>query len=229
MLPSVALALRYQPVTMEGPLISIDLLRRQLPTMLQLHILLMLPPNERALSARLVSPDARDALSGPQNCIASLSQPLPAHSASWAQAAGQQHLRQLPFRHKLQLLCTAAASGCEVNLEVVLALLRANVFPELLQQRREICEYPDPGVAASEAGHPQLLGWLLRHCRGLVEPVRTLAAAAQHCDLTGLQAAWAALQNGPNNISVLRLDNEVLSAAAPNLPLRTQPPRWSGC
>ncbi len=55
---------------------------RQLPTALQLHILYLLPPNERALSGRLVSPEARDGLTGPQHCTAFLSQPLPRYAAS---------------------------------------------------------------------------------------------------------------------------------------------------
>ncbi len=108
-------------------------LQRHVPSALQLHILSLLPPNERALSGRLVSPDAAAALSGPEHCTASPSQPLPPHAVPWAVAAGQQHVRQLPFRHKLQLLCTAAASGSEVNLEVALALLQPSIFPELLQ------------------------------------------------------------------------------------------------
>ncbi len=191
-----------------------DVPRWQLPIALQLHILSRLPPNERALSARLVSPDARDALSGPQNCTASLSQPLPAHSASWAQAAGQQHLRQLPFRYKVQLLCTAARSGSEVNLDVVLALLQLSAFPELLQQRREANEYPDPGVTAVLAGHPQLLGWLLRHCPGLVSPALALTMAARHCDLAGLQVAWETLQNGSNGFFAAGLPDWALDAVA---------------
>ncbi len=106
---------------------------RQLPTAVQLHILSLLTPNDRALSGRLVSPDARDAFSGAQHCTASLSEPLVAHAAARAVAAGQQYVLQLPFWHKLQLLCTAAASGCEVNLAVALEVLQPSVFAELLQ------------------------------------------------------------------------------------------------
>ncbi len=68
---------------------------------------------------------------------------------------------QLPFGHKLQLLCTAAASGSDVNLEVALALLQPSIFIELLHGKlRRSSAYSNPGVAAVEAGHPQLLGWL---------------------------------------------------------------------
>ncbi len=175
-------------------------LRRQLPTALQLHILSFLGPNDVALSGRLVSPDLAQALNSPQHCTASLSQPLPPHAAPWAVEAGQQHVRQLPFRHKLQLLCTAAASGSEVNLEVALALLQPSVFPQVLQEHRDAwvafhaqwCSC-DPGEAAVSAGHPQLLGWLLHRCPALLRASNVLAAAAEHCSLAGLQAAWGLL------------------------------------
>ncbi len=167
----------------------------QLPPTLQLHVLSFLPPNDRALSGRLVSPDATDALTGPDHCTASLSQPLPPHAVTWAVGAGQQHVRQLPFWHKLQLLCTAATSGSKVNLEVALALLQPSVFPELLQ-RWVLCEGPDPGVAAVQAGHPQLLDWLLRRCPPLVGGECVLISAAQYCDLQGLQTARRLLETG---------------------------------
>ncbi len=188
----------------------------------QTQILSLLPPNDRALSGRLVSPDARDGLSGPQRCTASLSQPLPPHAVAWAVAAGQQHVRQLPFRHKLQLLCTAAASGSEVNLEVALALLQPSIFPQLLQSYDEVRSRPSgeycPGKAAAKVGHPQLLPWLVGRCPGLMRPAAVLKAAARHCDLAGLQVAWEALQHGfsSSNYSGLRpvLSQGVLDAAA---------------
>ncbi len=197
----------------------------QLPPALQLHILSFLPPNDRALSGRLVSPDAADAFSGPQHCTASLSQPLPPHAVPWAQPGWQQRVRQLPFRHKLQLLCTAAASGSEVNLEVALALLQPSVFPELLQECYPLSLYYgptaalDPGAAATKAGHPDLLGWLLRHCPNRVLPEKVLEAAAGHCDLAGLQLAWRLLREwsrsgGSNGLRRPFLDLEVLDAAA---------------
>ncbi len=174
---------------------------RQLPPVLQLHILSLLPPNDRALSGRLVSSDAADGLSVKVNCTAFLSQPLPPHAVAWALEAGQQHVQQLPFLHKLQLLCTAARSGSEVNLEVALALLQPSIFPELLQSYdcsawRHHDSVHCPGEAAAKAGHPQLLGWLVRRCPWLVWPGRALRAAARHCDLAGLQVAWQALQHG---------------------------------
>ncbi len=174
-------------------------LKRHLPSATQLHILSLLPPNDRALSGRLVSPDAAACLSGPEHCTASLSQPLPPHALPWAVEAGQQHVRQLPFRHKLQLMCTAAVSGSEVNLEVALALLRPSIFPELLKSYdygwayKHVPPQANPGVSAVTAGHPQLLGWLLSQCPGLVGCDQVLEAAAKHCDLAGLQAAFRVL------------------------------------
>ncbi len=190
---------------MANEISSIRITRPQLPPALQLHILSFLPANDRALSGRLVSPDAAAALTGPDHCTASLSQPLPPHAAPWAVEAGQQHVRQLPFRHKLQLLCTAAASGSEANLEVALALLQPSVFPELLQRTRVTDSSPwdlpiaaDPCIAAVKAGHPQLLGWLLRRCPVLVGAGCVLVAAAQHSSLGVLQAAWEALPIQPS-------------------------------
>ncbi len=177
---------------------------RQLPADVQRHIVSTLSPNERALSGRLVSPDLRDALSEPQHCTASLCQLVPPHAVPWAVAAAQQHVRQLPFRHKLHLLCTAAASGSEDYLEVMLPLLQQSIFPGLwyvsntMTARR--IQYEDPGVAAVEAGYPQRLAVLLERCLGLLHPERVLAAAAKHCDLAGLQAAWELLRGYPSSI-----------------------------
>ncbi len=197
-----------------------DWVLRQLPTSLQLHIMSFLPPNDRALSGRQVSPDAADNLSEPQHCTVSLSQQLPPHALPWAVAAGQQHVRQLTFRRKLCLLCTAAASGSEVNLEVAWALLQPSIWPELLQRPNSWSEhnsFSDVGVAAVTAGQPQVLDWLLRHCPALLRPDRTLAAAAKHCSLAGLQATWSALQRADCHgchLPRVELDQTVLNAAA---------------
>ncbi len=181
---------------------------KQLPHVLQQQILSLLPPNERALSARFVCRDARDGFK--EDCTASLSQPLPPHAAPWAQEAGQQHLRQLPFNQKLRLLYTAAASGSEFNLEVVWSLLQPSVFPELLHSGYYAAY---PGEAAARAGHPHLLGWLRRHCPALLHTSAVLQAAARHCDLAGLQAAWEALQGGWTVLPAV-LDVRVVYAAA---------------
>ncbi len=197
---------------------------QQLPPALQVHVLSFLPPNDLALSGRLVSTDAADALNKPQHCTASLSQPLPPHTVAWAQSGcWQQHVRQLTFLQKLQLLCTAAASGSEVNLEVAWALLQPSVFPELLQgccpQHYGPLLALDPGAAAVKACHPPLLCWLLRHCPRSLVPETVLEAAAEHCDLAGLQLAWRLLQEGAgsgasNGRPCPALSQGVLDAAA---------------
>ncbi len=186
----------------------------QLPPALQPHILSFLPPNDRALSGRLVSPDAAAALSEDPTCTASLSQLLSPHAAPWAVEAGRQHVMRLPFRHKLQLLCSAAASGREANLEVALALLQPNVFLNVLHQTRN--QYPNPGVAAVEAGHPQLLGWLVRHCPALLGNRRDiLRAAARHCNLAGLQAAALSCRNSTADLPLMNQDLLDWVAASP--------------
>ncbi len=168
--------------------------QRQLPSTLQLHIVSLLPPNDLALGARLACRYLSAGLSKPEHCTAYLSQPLPPHAAPWAEAAGQQHVRRLPLRHKLQLMCAAAASGSELNLELSWQLVQPSLFPGALNRTRDAATYPSPGVAAVEAGHVQLLGWLLQRCPGLLQPNRTLVAAAKHCHLDGLKAAWEALR-----------------------------------
>ncbi len=184
---------------MTGPDACADSTPRQLPSTVQLHILSLLPQNDRALGGRLARRDASSHLS--EDNAASLALPLPLHALPWAQAAGRQHMQSVPFRHKLRLLCTAAASGCEANLEAALAVIQPSVFPQMLQsgnpfwKDRHTAPH-DPGVAAVRAGHPQLLGWLLRHCPGLLAPDLVLEAAARHCNLAGLQAAWEALRDG---------------------------------
>ncbi len=198
---SFAFASPSSPGSLHTPLEGPHSPTGQLPPALQLHILSFLPPNDRSLSGRLVSPDAAAGLTGPDHCTACLSQPLPPHAAPWAVEAGQQHVQQLPFWHKLQLMCTAAGSGSEVNLEVAWDVLQPSIFPELLRGQWTALMYKphigDPGVAAVSAGHPQLLPWLLRHCPALVSFSRVLTAAARQYELAGLQAVWEALRDGP--------------------------------
>ncbi len=173
-----------------------------LPTALQLRVLSLLPPNERALTVRLVNRDAAELFSNASDCTASLSKLLPPHAVPWAVEAGQQHARQLSLRHKLQLMCTAAASGCKVNLQAALDIVRASVFPELLCSQYMGWTYrftfPDPGEATIKAGHLHLLGWLLRHCPGLLHPHWIMADAAKHLDYAGVQEVWEALKAMPD-------------------------------
>ncbi len=161
----------------------------QLPTALQLHILSFLPHNDRALSGRLTCRELHDALSK----VACMFQPLPAHAVAWAKEDWQQHAKRLPFQHKLQLLCAAAKSGCEANLDVAWAFLQLSMFPEVLREGRAHPRYPNPGEAAAEAGHAHLLPWLLQRCPGLLRPDEVLREAAWGCDLAGLESVWEAL------------------------------------
>ncbi len=141
----------------------------------------------------------------------------------WSMEAGQHHVRQLPFRHRLQLLSAAASSGSEVNLEVALALLQPTIFPEIMQDPDDRCIWhafrSDPAVTAIEAGKPQLLDWLLRRCPALVHPPRVLEAAARRCNLARLQAVWEQLQASSFSSCTQRsrrpaIEGGVLGAAA---------------
>ncbi len=209
---------------MDVPCTKTGSLLQHLPAAVLSHAFSFLPPNERTLTARFICRDTAAALSEAEHCTASLSQLLPPHALPWAVAAGQQHMRQLPTQHKLQLLSTAAASGSEVNLEVALALLQQSIFPEMLVSGHwanlNILPQADLGEAAFKAGHPQLLGWLLRHCPALLHPGRVLQAAAEHCDLAGLQGVWGVLQgDGAHGVHWAgrrrpTLDQGVLDAAA---------------
>ncbi len=183
----------------------------QLPPVLQLRILSLMPRNARVLNGRLVCRDAHRELKD-EDCTASLAEPLPDWAHAWAQEAGREPLRHMSFQRKVLLLCTAAASGSEVNLEVAWDLLLPSIFAEVLQSKL-ILDLPDPGQAAVRAGHAQVLPWLMRHCPALLRPVRVLAAAAKRCDLAGLQTTWEALQ-GETVILPPAITQGVLDAAA---------------
>ncbi len=188
-----------------------------LPVELRSGILSLLPPNDLALGGRLSSKDAAQRFSEPHHRTASLSQALPRHvaaaeatTAKWCLEAAQTALRELTFRRKLLLLSTAAASGCEANVEFALQLLQPHVFPELLhtdyylalmqegqprQRRGELPPSPAThvGSAAVVSGLAHLLPSLVQRCPGLLDPGATLEAAARHCDLAGRRAAWKVL------------------------------------
>ncbi len=188
-----------------------------LPRDLLLHVLSFLPPNVLALGGRLACKDAAQHFPAPQHATVRLGLPLPPHAVGTWQAAGREAMRQLPFRRKLRLLSTAAASGCEANLEVAWALLKPCLFPDLLPNfYTAVCVKglgSDPGTAAASAGHAHVLPWLVsRRCP--VDLESTLAAAARHCNLEGLQDTWRLLY-GLNR--QLKLSNEVLDAAAESL------------
>ncbi len=180
-----------------------------LPAELHMHVLSLLPPNDLALGGRLSCKDAAQRFSQPHHRTARLSQPLPGHAvtaagattATWCVEAAQTALRELTFRRKLLLPSTAAASGCEANVEFALQLLQPHVFPEALQtdhyltylKRWTELQVPDAGSAAVASGLARLLPSLAQRCPGLLDPGATLEAAARHCDLAGLQAAWEAV------------------------------------
>ncbi len=176
-----------------------------LPVDLRLRILALLPPNDLALAGRLACRQAAHRFGRrPQDRTARLSQSLQGHAATatccveGARAA----MKQLSLRQKLLTLSTAAASGCEANVEFAWQLLQPHVFPELLQtdhyhelvMRKRRNEWkahvPNLGPAAVASGLAHLLPSLAQRCPGLVDPACTLEAAARHCDLAGLQAAW---------------------------------------
>ncbi len=192
-----------------------------LPPELRLHVLSLLPPNDLALGGRLSCKDAAQRFSETHHRTAHLRQPLPSHvatgeapTANLCVEAAQTALRELTLRRKLLLISTAAASGCEANVEFAWQLLQPHVFPELLQTDRYLpsltrCRtgrrVPDVGSAAVASGLAHLLPSLAQRCPGLLDPGPTLEAAARHCDLAGLQAAWEVL--GQHILSTLaRLD-----------------------
>ncbi len=170
-----------------------------LPSELLLRILSFLPPNELSLTGRLICKDVAQHFSQPHHCNAFLSQPLPhckySHTFRAALDRARQGVSALSFRRQLNLFSTAAASGSEANLDLVWAAVQPRVFPELLDSGpvdkvARLLRPTDPGVAAAKAGHPHLLLWLLAHCPGLVDPVATLVAFAQHCSLAVFQRVW---------------------------------------
>ncbi len=160
-----------------------------------LRMLELLPPNEQALSGRLACRDAAWRLSTPRHRTVRCDQPLPEHADD---SCWHRHLSyQLPFKHKLQLLSTAAASGCEANVRLAWGVLQPCLFQEMIPDRVGTGYYPygaypnidDPGTAAATAGHAGMVAWLVANGCPL-DKQRTLVAAAKHCDLQGLQAVW---------------------------------------
>ncbi len=215
-----------------------------LPAELRLRILSFLPPNELALSGRLSSKEAAQHFSEPHHGTATLTQPLPGYVAAGqgddgtgaalrsTRAQGsmsdfvrcfegaQLAMKQLTLQQKLHLLHTAAASGCEANVEFAWQLLQPHVFPELLQSEhyrgrfrcgwRALNSMPDAGSVAVASGLAHLLPSLAQRCPGLLHAGRTLEAAARHCDLAGLQAAWEAVE--PHLQSSVRYDEAEMAA-----------------
>ncbi len=113
----------------------------------------------------------------------------------WFERYGPEALRQLPFKEKLiRPMAAAAASGSEANLAAVWGLVRQGLHPELLRDR-----YYNFGAGSDSAvtflvreGHAHLLPWLLDSGYP-VDAEYAFLAAAQYCDLAGLQTAWQLL------------------------------------
>ncbi len=174
---------------------------RELPTELLLRVLELLPPNEQTLSGRLACKDAARRLSTPRHCTVRCGQPLPEHAAD---ECWQRHLleqgRHMTFKHKLQLLSTAAASGCEANVRLAWGVLQPCLFPEMVSERAGAKRYPygaypdmdDPGTAAAKAGHAGIVAWLAAHGCPL-DIGRMRQAAALHSTLEVLQGVWGLL------------------------------------
>ncbi len=175
----------------------------RLPSELQAHVMDFLPPNEQALVGRLVHKGLNTLLSSNRTARFRLPLPPSAGDATW-QPHLHQAFKELLFTDKLDMMSAAAASGSKVNLGLAWGLLRPCLHPELLllphgfdsEPFYAYYKVPDPGTAAVRAGHAAtVLPWLVDHGCPL-HPHKTLEAAAEHCDLAGLQAVGQLLGYG---------------------------------
>ncbi len=169
-----------------------------LPEELRQSVLTQLSPHDVALGWRLTCKDAAQRYSGPHHRTARVGQLLPPHAvaATWCVEGVLAALRGMCLEHKVaKLLRTAASSGCETNMELAWKALQRILFPELLPSAfyDDIVKGADTGPVAVASGLAHLLPLLHQRCPGLLDPARTLEAAARHCDLPGLQAAWEVL------------------------------------
>ncbi|PNG99188.1 hypothetical protein TSOC_015038 [Tetrabaena socialis] len=118
-----------------------------LPSVVQ-RLAELLPPNEVALTLRLVDKATAQQLCGPQHATVHLSQPVP-HRDFVRRWAGPGAMRCLTRKQRLSLRCLVARSGSIANLEVLLAGDEA----------------PDPRngdvlIAAAGAGQKAVVEWL---------------------------------------------------------------------
>ncbi len=161
-----------------------------LPREVRLRVLSLLPPNDLALAGRLSCKDAAQHFSEARYRTVAFRLPVPAYAAGPLEAL----LSTWTLPHKLRLLMGAPKYGIERNVELVWKVLQPHFFPELLQtghyQEFLYGSDSDTGSTAVAAGLAHLLPTLERRCPGLLDPCRTLEAAARHCDLAGLQVAW---------------------------------------
>ncbi len=180
-----------------------DVQHPSLPPELRPRILSFLPPNGLALGGRLTCKDAAARFSQPHHRTVHLNQQLPPYAVASLEAS----LRTWPLRHALWLLVGSPRCGREEGVEAVWRAVQPRLFPELLHTDHYLkAMYRDPaspgdrvipkddiGSAAVAGGLAHLLPSLAQRCPGLIDPGRTLEAAARHCDLAGLQAAWGLL------------------------------------
>ncbi len=186
-------------------------------------VLRHLQPNDKATTGRLLCKDAAFWLGSVPDRTVDISKPLPPHVAASAPhfaAGAQAQLHDVPLRRKLLWLAAAAASGSGANVQVAWRALEPRLFPELLQSRYYTALFPgipDPGTAAVEAGHPQLVPELLDLCPGLIRPTGLLAAVAHHVELSdpyGLKATWQRLHaTDPHGMRSTLDELHILTAA----------------
>ncbi len=177
----------------------------EMPPDLRLRILALLPPNEVALAGRLTCKDAAQRFSQPHHRTVHLNQQLPPYSDACLAAS----LRHWPLRHTLWLLVGSPRCGREEGVEAVWRAVQPRLFPEFLRtdhylqllhqqpgdegKRLWVTIKEEIGSAAVAGGLAHMLPSLAQRCPGLIDPGRTLEAAARHCDLAELQAAWELL------------------------------------
>ncbi|PNH09155.1 Ankyrin repeat domain-containing protein [Tetrabaena socialis] len=118
-----------------------------LPSVVQ-RLAELLPPNEVALSLRLVDKATAQQLRGPQHATVHLSQPVP-HRDFVRRWAGPGAMRCLTRKQRLSLPCLVARSGSIANMEVLLA---GDEAPGPINS--------DVLIAAASAGQKAVCGWL---------------------------------------------------------------------
>ncbi len=180
-----------------------------LPTELNHIILSFLPRNEIATTGRHVCKSAALLFSGKDNCIITLSQPLPPHvtTTPWSMDSAAEALQQLTLLQKKQLPATTASSGTQANVVFAVQLVQPQMAGATVPTAADLLKRweagplfhrpltpSNVGPTAVASGLAHLLPALEQRCPALLDPELTLQAAVEHCDLAGLQAAWDLLE-----------------------------------
>ncbi len=190
---------------------------QHLPNDLLLHILQLLPPQELACDGRHVCRAAASHFSTPAHLTVRLSLPMDPNMAHRWREGARPGLKQLTMWRKLALLSTAAATGCEANLDAAWALVSPGVALDVeCNPRLYIDTYgsgADPGSAAASCGHLHLLPWLVQHGVPL-DSEATLVAAAPHGDLAALQRTLLLLHTSLNPSRFATIHLQLLCAVA---------------